>query len=292
MQTPAKILVGPAGWHYKDWYGPFYPEKAGKDFLELDYLASFFNTAEINSTFYRPANGFMGSAWVRKVAHNPDFKFTAKLWQRFTHDRKPFGKEEVETCRQGIDPLLKAGKLGAVLCQFPWSFKNDESNLQWLKNLFEIFKDYPLVIEIRHASWDIPAVYEMLEKQQVGIACIDQPVIGKSIAFKPVCTSPIGYVRMHGRNYQSWFPSKNQKQFGGSTRYDYLYSDKEIEEITGNVRQIADKARETYVVQNNHPRGQAIANAMQIRAALGEVIQSLPPELLASFPQLKKILTE
>ncbi|NQT27708.1 DUF72 domain-containing protein [candidate division KSB1 bacterium] len=291
MQTQSQILVGPAGWHYKDWYGPFYPEKAGKDFKELDYLANYFDTVEINSTFYRPANGFMGSAWVRKVAHNPNFKFTAKLWQRFTHERQPFGKDEVETYRQGIDPLMEAGKLGAVLCQFPWSFKNNEGNRHWLSSIFENFKDYPLVIEIRHASWDNPAFYEVLEKRQVGIACIDQPVIGQSIAFKPVRTGPIGYVRMHGRNYKSWFPPKNQEKVDGSARYDYLYDDDEIEEITGNVQQIADKARETYVVQNNHPRGQAITNAMQIRAALGEAIESLPPELLASFPQLKKILT-
>ena len=290
MQTSLKILVGPAGWHYKDWYGPFYPEKAGKDFKELDYLANYFDTAEINSTFYRPANGFMGSAWVRKVEHNPNFKFTAKLWQRFTHDRQPFGKEEVETYRQGIDPLLEAGKLGAVLCQFPWSFKNNEDNRQWLNSLFKSFGHYPLVVEIRHASWDNPAFYDMLDQEQVGIACIDQPVIGKSIAFKPVLTGPIGYVRMHGRNYKAWFPSKNQK-LDGSSRYDYLYSDEEVAAIAGNVRQIADKARETYVVQNNHPRGQAITNAMQIRTALGEAIESLPPELLASFPQLKKILT-
>ena len=128
------IRIGTAGWNYKDWYGIVYPKKSGKNFKELDFLARFFNTAEINSTFYRPPNFFMGSAWVRKVAHNPDFKFTAKLWQRFTHDRHPFTVEDVKQVTVGIDPLAEANKLGGLLCQFPWSFKNDEDNRKFFLN--------------------------------------------------------------------------------------------------------------------------------------------------------------
>jgi uncharacterized protein YecE (DUF72 family) len=286
------IRIGPAGWNYKDWYSIVYPEKPGKAFKELDYLANFFNTAEINSTFYRPANNFMASAWVRKVAHNANFKFTAKLWNRFTHDRKDFGTDEVKLYTNGIDPLAMAGKLGAVLCQFPWSFKNDETNRKWLSKIITTFKEYPTVVELRHASWDIPSTYEFLNKQDVGFVSIDQPVIGKSIAFKPICTGEIGYVRMHGRNYEAWFAKKEAGLPRGKSpaaRYDYLYSEEEIEEIAQKVRNVADGTQETYVIQNNHPWGQAVANALQLKAVLGENDIKVPSTMLSRFPELAKI---
>jgi len=283
-----RIRVGPAGWNYKDWYGIVYPDHPGKGFKELDYISSFFDMVEINSTFYRPANPYMAYAWVKKVAHNPNFKFTAKLWRRFTHDRSPYSQKDVDQVRQGMDPLAEASLLGAVLIQFPWSYKNNEENREWLSGLIDTFQEYPLVTEIRHQSWDVPAFYDMLEKQNAGFAAIDQPVIGKSIEFKPVRTGTIGYVRMHGRNYENWFPKKDEKQ-SGFARYDYLYSEEEIKIISRTVKNIAEGAKETYVVQNNHPRGQAVANAAQIRADLGEAVIQLPETLIVRYPQLKGI---
>jgi uncharacterized protein YecE (DUF72 family) len=295
------IRVGPAGWNYKDWYGNVYPEQAGKDFKELDYLATFFDTAEINSTFYRPANAFMASSWVRKTSHNPRFKFTAKLWQRFTHDRTHFGPAEVKQVAEGMDPLAQAGQLGAILCQFPWSYKNDDAGMAWLEKVLDAFKEYPLAVEVRHASWDTPRFFEFLDKRDVGIAAIDQPVIGKSITLKPVRTGAVGYVRMHGRNYKTWFEKKQKapapretpgpsKRENPSARYDYLYSEREIQEIADTVKAVAGGARETYVVQNNHPRGQAAANALQLRAALGETVLRAPESLIVKYPQLKPIV--
>lgn len=309
MDLIETIRVGPAGWNYKDWYGVVYPENPGKDFKELDYLVQYFDTAEINSTFYRPANPYAASAWVRKAGANLRFKFTAKLWQRFTHERKDFGSEEVRQVTQGMDPLAEAGKLGAVLCQFPWSFKNDAIGKAWLDKVLDAFNRYPLVVEVRHSSWDAPAFYEYLERRNVGFAAIDQPVIGKSMELKPVRTGGIGYVRMHGRNYAAWFPKKHATisyAAGNShvaasdrspspesfARYDYLYSDREIQEIAGKVKAVAQGSKETYVVQNNHPRGQAAANAFQLRAALGETILKAPEPLIKKFPQLKAMMKE
>ncbi|HEX9935175.1 MAG TPA: DUF72 domain-containing protein, partial [bacterium] len=301
METVETIRVGPAGWNYKDWYGSVYPGNPGKEFKELDYLVQFFDTAEINSTFYRPANAFMADAWVRKASANPRFKFTAKLWQRFTHERSPFGSEEVKQVVLGMDPLARAGKLGALLCQFPWSFKNDEVGRAWLSSILDAFRDYPLVVEIRHSSWDHPAFYESLGKRNVGFAAIDQPVIGRSIALKPIRTGETGYVRLHGRNYEKWFSKAPQAPGAAeqpmrstspeaSARYDYLYSEKEIKDLADRVKAIAKGSKETYVVQNNHPRGQAAANALQLRAALGETVLKAPPTLVEAFPQIKSIV--
>jgi uncharacterized protein YecE (DUF72 family) len=289
MEELETIRVGPAGWNYRDWYGSVYPEKHDKNFKELDYLVQFFDTAEINFTFYRPANAFMAKAWVKKAEGNPRFKFTAKLWQRFTHERKAFGPDEVKQVTLGMDPLASADRLGAVLVQFPWSFKNDDADRAWIASVLGAFKQYPLVVEVRHSSWDVPAFYESLNKRGVGFAAIDQPVIGKSLSLKPIRTGNIGYVRMHGRNYNAWF-AKGREKAEPSGRYDYLYTDKEIDEIAGTVKAVAKGAKETYVVQNNHPRGQAAANALQLRAALGETILKFPGSLLEKFPQLKEIM--
>ncbi|MBN1893342.1 DUF72 domain-containing protein [bacterium] len=290
MQKKNIIRVGPAGWHYTDWHGPFYPENAGKDFGELDYLCRFFDTAEVNSTFYRPANAFMAKAWLRKTADNPDFKFTAKLWQRFTHERTPYSAEDILLFMQGMEPLLAENKLGALLCQFPWSFKNSSDSRAWLEKIISDFRDCPLVFEVRHASWDVPDFYGFLNDRQAGCAAIDQPVIGASIPLKPIQTSSLGYVRLHGRNYQNWFKKDAPgKPADPSGRYDYLYSEKEISGIAGTVRTVASSAKETYVVQNNHPRGQALANAAQMRAALGEKMIRLPLSMLEHFPLLKEI---
>lgn len=286
------IRVGPAGWSYKDWYGIVYPQRPGKGFKELDFIAKFFDTVEINSTFYRPANSYMGSAWVKKVARNPRFKFTAKMWQRFTHDRRAFGSEEVKRYLEGIDPLAEAGILGAILCQFPWSFKNDETGREWLVNIVMTFRDYPLVVEVRHQSWDVPDTYEFFDKHGVGCASIDQPVIGKSIEPKAVLTGGRGYIRMHGRNYKAWFPKKEKEALTEDdkfARYDYLYPQEEIDEWIEKINVIADGAQETYVVLNNHPQGQAVCNAFQIRAKLGEEKMPVPETMIAHFPQLEEI---
>ena len=186
---------------------------------------------------------------------------------------------------------MDAQKLGALLCQFPWSFKNEESSRLWLSNLFTAFKDYPIVVELRHASWDVPDAYEFLNENDVSIASIDQPVIGKSINFKPVLTGTTGYVRMHGRNYKAWFAKKDDPSQKESpmARYDYLYPEKEIKEIADTVREVSKEAKQTFVIQNNHPWGQAVANALQLKSALGESDIQIPPHMLNRFPDLAKI---
>ena len=285
------IRVGSAGWHYKDWYGNVYPEKPPKLFDELEYIATYFNTVEINSTYYYPNNSQTARGWVRKVDHNPKFKLTAKLWRRFTHQRSSFTQKEVMQVQNGLAPLMESGLLGALLIQFPWSFKCDAGNKRWLAKLINTFHMYPLVVEVRHASWDQDKFYDYLIHQQVGIAAIDQPLIGKSISFKPVQTGSIGYVRMHGRNYDAWFPSKQKDQKtipSPSARYDYMYGASELTEIAKIVKKVAEKSQETYMVQNNHPNGQAVVNAAQLLAELGDKDIQMPKSLLEAFSDLNR----
>jgi uncharacterized protein YecE (DUF72 family) len=154
------IRVGPAGWSYKDWEGFMYPERPGPKFDPLAYLARFFDTIEINSSFYRPPSASTAKSWARRVAHNPGFKFTAKLYRTFTHERGTDTQKDDVDFRNGIDPLSDAGRLGALLLQFPWSFKNTQENREHLASLIERFRMYPLVAEVRHGSWNRPEVLE------------------------------------------------------------------------------------------------------------------------------------
>ena len=123
-----ELYVGTSGWSYPDWKGIVYPQAPGK-LNELEYLSHYFDTVEINTTFYRPPNPAYCLKWLRDVQHNPRFKFTAKLWQRFTHERtQKWTPDEARLFKDGIAPLHKAGKLGVLLVQFPWAFPNVEAS--------------------------------------------------------------------------------------------------------------------------------------------------------------------
>jgi len=261
-----------------------YPQKPGKAFDPLEYLARFFDTIEINSSFYRPPVPTTTQSWAKRVAENKNFVFTAKLHRVFTHERGKATKKDEKEYRQGMDVLAKAGKLGSVLLQFPWSFKNTPDDRVYLAKLLEKFSDYPLVLEVRHSSWNTPDVYEWLEERGVGICNIDQPVFKKSIRPQALTTSPVGYVRLHGRNYKDWFRDKAQPH----ERYDYLYSADELDPWLVRIKDVAKHSRETYVITNNHFRGKAVVNATEIKAALKEERVPAPEPLFKVYPRLSE----
>ena len=278
------IRIGPAGWSYKDWEQTVYPEKPGKAFDPLEYLSRFFDTIEVNSSFYRPPTVSTTKSWASRVAGNKQFTFTAKLTRVFTHERGKATKEDEKLFREGMDVLAKAGQLGSVLLQFPWSFKNEGDERIYLANVLDRFREYPLVVEVRHTSWNKAEIYEWFEDRGVGICNIDQPVFAKSIRPAALTTSRVGYVRLHGRNYQNWFRDKAPRD----ERYNYLYSLDELDPWLVRIRQVAKQTRETYVITNNHFRGQAVVNAVEIKAALEEERVPAPAPLFDIYPRLKE----
>jgi uncharacterized protein YecE (DUF72 family) len=281
------VRVGPAGWSYEDWKGIVYPEGAGSKFDQLAYLAEFFDTLEINSSFYHPPSPATSWSWVRRTAHNPNFKFTAKLYQRFTHERSSASERDEAAYRAGIEPLAQAGKLGAILMQFPWSFKNTDENRKYLERLIDRFSDYPLVVEVRHSSWNKPEVYQALGERGVGFCNIDQPLFACSIKPSARATSSVGYVRLHGRNYESWFKHMGDSPEEKAERYNYLYSLEELQPWIENIRKVAAQTRETFVITNNHFRGKGVVNALEIKAQLeGKKIPG-PAALMREYPRLK-----
>lgn len=280
--TQARVRIGTAGWDYKDWWGPVYPKPKPRGFDPLVFLARYFDTIEVNNTFYRPLSAKVADQWAERTRDLPDFRFTAKLWRRFTHERKEaWTRDEVQQVREGFAPLLQSGRLGAVLIQFPWSFRNDEKEREWLGDLVKAFAALPLVLEVRHASWNVPEFYEWLVERSVGFVNVDQPLFKNSIAPSARTTSPVGYVRVHGRNYQDWF----RKQAGRDERYDYLYSPEELKPWAERVKTLAgsQRAKEVYVVTNNHFAGKAAANAVMLRSMIERKKASAPARLIQTY---------
>ncbi len=282
------IRIGPAGWSYQDWEGIVYPPKKGAKFDPLAYLSEFFDTIELNNTFYRSPSPAMSKSWARRVEANPRFKFTAKLYRNFTHARESLTEADEGTFKNGLAPLVEAGRLGALLLQFPYSFHNTDENRAYLRELADRFKELPLVLEIRHASWDRASAYRFLREIQVGFCNLDQPQVSYSIGPTKTVTSQIGYLRLHGRNVKEWF----REGAGRDARYDYLYNEFELFEISERIRAIAKEAEEVYVITNNHYRGKAACNALELKAKMGEKNPKVPEVLLEHYPQLKELQEE
>jgi uncharacterized protein YecE (DUF72 family) len=278
--------IGLAGWSYPDWKGRVYPAKPPRGFDPLAYLAEYFDTIEINGTFYRIPTVKSTRDWAARVAGHPGFKFTAKLPQVFTHKRQATSEDEA-ALKAALAPLHDAGRLGALLLQFPYAFHHTPENRAYLQHLVECFRDYPLVLEVRHRSWDVPSAYEFLRERGVGFCNIDQPQVSYALGLTQQVTSAIGYLRLHGRNAVAWF----QDDANRDARYDYLYTAAELDEITEVLARIAAQARDVYLIANNHFRGQAALNALDVRRRLTRAPVNVPPQLMAAYPEVGELMS-
>jgi len=282
----AEIRVGPAGWSYPDWNGFTYPRRKPRGFHEATFLAEFFDTIEINTSFYNPVRADHAKGWVQRVAANPRFLFTAKLWQRFTHDPSASAGDE-KLVREGFDVLHDAGKLGAVLLQFPFSFHKTNETTAYLAAVLKRFRDYPLAVEVRHASWNTAETFELLREAGAGFCNIDQPVIGRSLGPSAETTSGVGYVRLHGRRYDTWF--NDEPDFPSHERYNYLYSEEELRPWAERVEEVAKASEKVFVITNNHYQGKGVVNALQLISMLKNSKVKVPDTLRERYPQLEKI---
>jgi uncharacterized protein YecE (DUF72 family) len=295
MTASSRTRIGTAGWSYKDWEGVFYPpEVQRKKVHPLEYFAHFFDVVEINTSFYGHIRPELARLWVRKVAANPNFVFTAKLHRSFTHSPlavmeptsaasiRPTDEDEA-AAREGLNALAGEGKLGALLIQFPVSFKNTSLNREYLERLLRQFIEYPRVVEVRHDSWDNDETVALFERQNVAFCNIDQPILGRSLAPTEHVTAPLGYVRLHGRNYKEWFNSDDRND-----RYNYLYSEDELGAWKEKIENVAQTAETTYVIANNHYEARAGANALELKSMLSGKRVKAPPELLNTYPELRK----
>jgi uncharacterized protein YecE (DUF72 family) len=297
MTASPQIRVGTAGWSYKDWEGVFYPPgMTRRKQHPLEYLAQCFDMVEVNTSFYGHIKPELAKLWARRVeAVNPKFVFTAKLHRSFTHSPlavmeptsaatiRPSQQDE-SLAREGLDALASTGKLGALLIQFPVSFRNTALNREYLETLLGQFIEFPRVVEIRHSSWDNPETLSYFVGMHVAFCNIDQPLIGRSLEPTEYVTSPVGYVRLHGRNYDQWFEAEK-----GVDRYNYFYKEQELEGWKDKITRIAQKAEVVYVVTNNHFQAKAAVNALQLKHMLSGQRVRAPESLLRHNPDLRQI---
>lgn len=324
----SNIRVGTSGWNYPTgqgtWNGVFYPPRRGraKTFDELTYYAEHFDTVEVNSTFYGQPRAEITRAWAERTPAG--FEFSVKLYQKFTHPRmfkervrrslgiddindgvRPTRRDagpddaidelarpnttDLDEFRRGIDPLVSSGKLGALLAQFPPSFKNTEADRAYLSDLLRSLSGYPIAVELRHRSWSdaFGGTLELLNAFQAAWVQIDEPKFRFSIQqnYLPNVRG-FYYMRLHGRNVANWW--KHEK---AEDRYDYLYSRDELKEFT----EVADAARtlvkKLYLYTNNHFSAKSVANAAMIKRQLGEPVPgAYPEEFVQQYPELRGVV--
>ena len=297
MDPSPQVRIGTAGWSYKDWDGIFYPSGMQRSRQHpLEYLARFFDTTEINTSFYGPLKPELAKLWCRRVgAVNKNFVFTAKLYRAFTHSPsavmeptsaatiRPTDEDESRT-REGLDAIAAEARLGALLVQFPVSFKNTSLNREYLDRLLRQFIEYPRVVEVRHSSWNDAETLAAFSQKNVGFCNIDQPVLGRSLTPTEHVTATIGYVRLHGRNYAQWFDSDNRND-----RYNYLYNEGELTAWKERVESVSERAQTTYVITNNHFESKAGVNALELKAMISGKRVLAPPTLIQKYPELRRV---
>jgi uncharacterized protein YecE (DUF72 family) len=263
----------------------------------LSFYAAHFNTVEVNSSFYRIPTPDTAETWAQRTPR--DFEFSLKLYQKFTHpemfvkatgsDPTDLGQRDVDEFRTAIDPLARAGKLGALLAQFPASFKNDTNSRGYLEWLLEHFQDYPLAVELRHRSWsdDRDETLSLLKNFGAAWTQIDEPKFKGSIR-----QSRLGdpgafyYLRLHGRNAAQWW--KHDKS---EDRYNYLYSPEELEPFAEAAREASRNVKKAYLYANNHFSAKSVANAAILKYQLDQEIPGeYPDTFVERFPDLKGIV--
>jgi uncharacterized protein YecE (DUF72 family) len=297
MDSPSKILIGTAGWAYKDWEGVFYPaEMYRRRQHPLEFIARCFDVVEINTSFYGHIKPELVKLWAKRAdAVNSKFTFIVKLHRSFTHSPlmmagptsaatiKP-NEQDARLAREGLDALASTGKLGALLIQFPVSYKNTPLNREYIDELASRFSEFQQVVEVRHDTWDNPGTIAAMEQQGVSFCNIDLQRDKYSIVPTEPLTTPIGCVRLHGGNYEEWFEAEQPHD-----RYNYLYSEVELQSWKQRIEHIAKRAKITYVLANNHFEAKAAVNALQLKKMLSGKRSAAPETLLENYPSLRDV---
>jgi len=277
-------LIGTGGWEHEAYDNCFYPVPGEESLEKLRYYCRFFDTVEVRPAFWDDSlTADDARGWIGAVAANPHFLFDVKLHSSFTHKRI-MHPNKTRNVRSLLHELAKSDRLGALLIQLPYSFTNTSANRFHLVKLAEIFSGFPVHVELRHESWHQPNLMSFLSENQLHPVSADLP---RTRQFMPFITEVVGetaYLRLHGRNERGWLIDEMD------TRYDYLYNRRETLELKHRLNALSRKCRRVIVIFNNTTAGKAIANALQLKAALREErTVTVPAATLQAFPGLQDI---
>jgi len=229
------IYLGTSGFSYNDWVGPFYPEGMPKREW-LRYYARQFNSCEVNATFYTVPKPATLISMANKTGEG--FLFVIKANQRMTHEQRD-NEDVFKAFAKMVCSLAERGKMGCVLAQFPYGFRFNRKNRDYLEIFRERLADLPIVIEFRNAQWLKQELFDWLRRNELGFCCVDEPQLPDLLAPLAAATSKVAYVRFHGCNAEKWW---NHKQ--AYERYDYSYSPEELADWLPKIRgldRIAEK---------------------------------------------------
>lgn len=269
------VYIGTSGYRYDDWQGNFYPRKLGKT-LWLDYYSSRFNALELNFTYYAMPRPKIIESILKRTGSR--IRYSIKANREMTH-----GKETTRSAfyefREGIKPITESGLLGAVLMQFPWSFKPDDRNRDRIRSIPDLLPNLPVVVELRNSAWLRPGFFDFLIDLGLGFCCVDEPQLNGLLPAMSEVTSRIAYIRFHGRNAEKWWRHEHSWE-----RYDYLYAEEELKPWVGRIREMAAKADVCFVFMNNHFGGNAPINAKTLAGMLELDTSSRIPGGTGSLP--------
>jgi len=259
----ADIVIGTSGYSYHEWVGSVYPEGTkAKDYLSC--YSGLFPTVELNFSYYTMPKA---DSLAKMLADGGNtLTFSIKAHKTLTHEVNPsLWEGEAKTYLTAIEPMLAAGRLEAVLFQFPYSFQYTPDNRRYLDKLLAYFKGVPAAVEFRKADWYTGNVIDGMKNRNVPLVSLDLPELPKLPPTMDVVTAPMAYIRLHGRNKEAWWGDDDH------ARYDYLYSDREIEAWADRIKRITEQAKRILVYFNNHPLGKAARNAHTLEKILKKI---------------------
>jgi uncharacterized protein YecE (DUF72 family) len=257
------LLIGTSGYDYKDWKGVFYPEKLAH-VRYLEYYASQFNSLELNGTYHRmPTQEQMRKMYIKSGGQ---LMFTVKAYQDLTHaaDKSRY-QPQVAEFKKALEPLLDQHKLLCALFQFPQSFHYEKEERIYLDNLLKEVREIPVVVEMRNIKWQHDQVYKALQQRNAGWVITDNPKLKDLLKLEYITTSNIAYIRFHDRNAQTWYE--------GDSRYDYMYSDEELEEFVEPIKYLITNTSTVQLFVNNPAKAQSTKNAKTME----EMLKKKPP---------------
>ena len=297
-----RILIGTSSWTdptlVKE--GHWYPPEAKSAKARLEFYASRFPLVEVDSTYYFPPSEKNSVLWIERTP--ADFTFNIKAYSLLTNhptrteslykdlaaelpeetlskrriyrDKLPDDVvlETWQRFRDALMPLHSAGKLGAVLFQFPQWFVISKKNKAYIEECAERLPDFRVAVELRHKSWmeerNVEETLGLLEQLKLPYVCVDMPQ-GFDSSLPPIAAATaddLAMVRFHGRDPKAW----QTKSETASERFRYDYSKDELAEWVPRVQELSDQVRETHVLMNNCYRDFAVVNAQQLGALLAE----------------------
>jgi len=302
-----KILVGTASWSDPGFVERWYPKgmRAGE---RLGWYAQHFEMVEVNSTFYSVPDARMVERWC---CSTPDgFTFDVKLHQLFSFHSTaakllpPDLQRRAETDAKGkvkatpalqeamldiflrsMSTLRQEGKLGALLLQLSPAFSTKKHEFAELEQLIDALRDYSLAIEFRNRNWAVAeqlgSTIDFLRKHKVSFVNVDAPAADHFTIMPPdvneIPNPRVAYLRLHGRDPKAYLTGKTV-----AARFNYDYSDTEIEEVAQRARKLGKEADEVHVVFNNNALDFAPRAASRLRKALGQMFHP-PPQTAELF---------